>query len=142
MSEDHRLEEEWPAKLLLVRELEGDVLADHVAIVDEEEDPFTQRRAVRLAQVLVKLLIKLHVVVRVHVEHPIRAIRLVDVVEEVKAIRAKMAHEQVTHLVDGRLFEDAAQVDEHVEARERRLRATLVRHACTALGARHGSRQL
>ena len=139
MGEHDRLEEERPAELLLIRELEGDILADHVAIVDEEEDPLAQRRAVRLAQVLVKLLIKLHVVVRVHVEHSVRAIRLVDVVEEVKAIRPKMAHEQVTHLVDGRLFEDAAQIDEHVEARERRLRAALVRHA---LGARHGSRQL
>ena len=139
MGEDDRLEEERPAELLLIRELEGDILADHVAIVDEEEDPLAQRRAVRLAQVLVKLLIKLHVVVRVHVEHPVRPIRLVDVVEKVKTIRPKMAHEQVTHLVDGRLFEDAAQIDEHVEARERRLRAALVRHA---LGARRGSRQL
>ena len=55
MREDQRALEERHAVALQEVELEGHVLADDVAVIDEEEDLAPQRRAVRRLQVLVEL---------------------------------------------------------------------------------------
>ena len=53
--EDQRALEERHAVALQEVELEGHVLADDVAVIDEEEDLMPQRRAVCRLQVLVEL---------------------------------------------------------------------------------------
>lgn len=65
---------------------------------------------------VVKLLIKLHVVVRVEVQHAVSAVGLVNVVDVVEAIGAKVLQHEIAHSIDRRLLDEAAQVHDHIEA--------------------------
>ena len=133
--EDEAAVEERRAEAPLVDELEGHVLADDVAVVDEEEDLLAQRRAVRLAEVVVELLVELDVVVGEQVEDPVAAVGLVDVVEVDEAVGAEAREDEVADRLDGRLLDDAAEVDERVEA-QRGIRARARARARAAAAAR------
>mmetsp|Transcript_12727 Transcript_12727/g.21931 ORF Transcript_12727/g.21931 Transcript_12727/m.21931 type:complete len:435 (+) Transcript_12727:954-2258(+) len=115
MCKHSTLEEEGLSELTLIYELERYVFANDVPIVDEKEYLFTKRGVVALTKIFVELLIELHIVVGIYVEHSITSVGLINMIYVPELFCAEMAQNEFTDIPDGRLLEDATQVNEHIK---------------------------
>ncbi len=95
--------------------MKRNVLANDVSVVDEKQHLLPERHTVPFAEILVELFVKLNVVVGVHIQDAVAAVRLVNMVDIPEDVGAETLAYKVAHLVDGRFLENAAEVHDHVK---------------------------